>query len=73
MLSTTHAIRRNALVALLAALFALAGAGQALADSSGYEGQPGNQSQSHNNNNKNNNNGNGQSGYEGQPGNQGGH
>jgi hypothetical protein len=65
--STTHVIRRNALVALLAALFALAGAGQALADTTGYEGQPGNQSQS------NNNNGSGQNGYEGQPGNQGGH
>ena len=34
--------------------------------STGYEGQPGNQSNG-------NNNGNGLKGYEGQPGNQGGH
>ena len=44
----------------------------ALAGSTGYEGQPGNQGGGNNNNNNNNNNGNGSNGYEGQPGNQGG-
>ena len=59
-------MRRTVAALLLAGLTALGAAGQALADSTGYEGQPGNQS---------NGGGNapGLHGHEGQPGNQGGH
>jgi hypothetical protein len=53
-------MRRRILAALFAALMALSAAGTAFAGNTGYEGQPGNQS----------NGGGGNSGYEGQPGNQ---
>jgi len=60
---------RKALALALGALLVLATAGPALADTTGYEGQPGNQADG----------GSGQTGpapgllgYEGQPGNQGG-
>jgi len=53
-------VKRRTFAVVLTALFALAVAGPTLADT-GYEGQPGNQS---------NNNGGGNTGYEGQPGNQ---
>jgi hypothetical protein len=54
---------RRRIAAMLAALvFVLTMAGSALAGNTGYEGQPGNQS--------NGGGGNGTSGYEGQPGNQ---
>ena len=55
-------MRRRILAALFALVMALSAAGTALAGSTGYEGQPGNQS--------NGGGGNGNSGYEGQPGNQ---
>jgi hypothetical protein len=58
-------MKRKITALLLAAFFLLAVASPAFADSTGYEGQPGNQS--------NGGGGNGQQGYEGQPGNQGGH
>ena len=55
---------RRHMVALVAALLlTLSAVGSALAGSTGYEGQPGNQS--------NGGGSNGQGGYEGQPGNQG--
>ena len=50
---------KRLLALVVVAIFALATVAPVLADSTGYEGQPGNQ-------------GNGQNGYEGQPGNQGG-
>ena len=52
---------RRLMAALFALLMVLSAAGTALADNTGYEGQPGNQS---------NGGGNGNQGYEGQPGNQ---
>ncbi len=57
---------RKALALALGALLVLATAGPALADTTGYEGQPGNQS-----NGGSGQNGDGLLGYEGQPGNQG--
>ncbi len=51
---------------LVAALFALGQIGTVFADTTGYEGQPGNQSSG------SGSNGNGPSGFEGQPGGQGG-
>jgi Spy/CpxP family protein refolding chaperone len=53
---------RRLMAALFALLLALSAASTALADNTGYEGQPGNQS--------NGGGGNGNSGYEGHPGNQ---
>jgi hypothetical protein len=56
---------RKRIVAVIAALaLTLSVVGTAFAGSTGYEGQPGNQSNGGENNS-------GQSGYEGQPGNQG--
>jgi hypothetical protein len=52
-------MRRRIAALIAAVVFVLAMAGSALADNTGYEGQPGNQSS-----------GGGNSGYEGQPGNQ---
>ena len=52
---------RRILAAVLALVFALAAAGVAFAGNTGYEGQPGNQS---------NGGGGGNGGYEGHPGNQ---
>jgi hypothetical protein len=55
---------RRILAAIAALVLALSAVTSVLADSTGYEGQPGNQS--------NGGGSNGQGGYEGQPGNQGG-
>jgi hypothetical protein len=54
-------MRRRIVAALFALVMALSAAGTALAGNTGYEGQPGNQS---------NGGGGGNSGYEGHPGNQ---
>ena len=62
-------MKRKIAAVVLGILMAFATASAAFADSTGYEGQPGNQSSSQNNNNGNN----GPTGYEGQPGNQAGH
>ena len=55
-------MRRRIAAMIAAMLFVFAMAGSALAGSTGYEGQPGNQS--------NGGGSNGNTGYEGQPGNQ---
>jgi hypothetical protein len=54
-------MKRRTVAILLSVVFALAAAAPAFAESTGYEGQPGNQS---------NGGGGGNTGYEGQPGNQ---
>jgi hypothetical protein len=54
-------MKRRTVALLLACVFALAAASPVLANNTGYEGQPGNQS---------NGGGGGNTGYEGQPGNQ---
>jgi hypothetical protein len=59
-------MRRKTVAILLSVLFALAAAAPAFAGSTGYEGQPGNQSSG------GGGGGGGNTGYEGQPGNQGG-
>jgi hypothetical protein len=56
-------MRRRIVATLFAVLMALSAAGTALAGNTGYEGQPGNQSNGGGGNN-------GNTGYEGQPGNQ---
>jgi hypothetical protein len=69
-------MKRRVLAVLVSMLFALAAAGPTLAGNTGYEGQPGNQSNgggSTGYEGQPGNQGNGQGGYEGQPGNQGGH
>jgi len=57
-------MRKKIAAAILSALLALSVVGAVLADTTGYEGQPGNQSEN------NGNNQGGTQGYEGQPGNQ---
>jgi hypothetical protein len=68
-------LRRKAAGLILAGgLAAAVTAGPAFADSTGYEGQPGNQGNGQQGyEGQPGNQGNGQQGYEGQPGNQGGH
>jgi hypothetical protein len=70
-------VRRKVTAVILSSLLALSIVGTAFADSTGYEGQPGNQSANNgnpgnegNNGNPGNEGNNGNNGYEGQPGNQ---